>query len=163
MESAPQPTRSFRSCLPGASLFPRLTFQRFAPFTSPSFNLPPENVQDLSFQPLAGSFTSPKKSSPLESSKSSLFFQNTRGGVSLKIPLLESTRSRLFFPDPFATWLPPGRRPSQFCLGAPVPRWQICGAERTLPPRHESDTAATEGSRGGRATLGEKCATGLSR
>jgi hypothetical protein len=80
MESAPQPTRSFRSCLPGASLFPRLTFQRFAPFTSPSFNLPPENVQDLSFQPLADSFASPKKSSPLESSKSSLFFQNTRGG-----------------------------------------------------------------------------------
>ena len=118
MESAPQPTRSFRSCLPGASLFPRLTFQRFAPFTSPSFNLPPENVQDLSFQPLAGSFLSPKKSSPLESSKSSLFFQNTRVGVSLKIPLLESTRSRLFFPDPFATWLLPGRQPSQFCLRA---------------------------------------------
>jgi len=40
--------------------------------------------QDLLFQPLADSFTSPKKSSPLESSKSSLFFQNAGvwGGAS---------------------------------------------------------------------------------
>jgi hypothetical protein len=152
MESAPQPTRSFRSCLPGASLFPRLTFQRFAPFTSPSFNLPPENVQDLSFQPLAGSFLSPKKSSPLESSKSSLFFQNTRGGGIPQNPPFGINKIQALFSRSVCDLVSP--RPSAISILSPCPPWQICGAERTLPPRHESDTAATEGSRSGTAPLG---------
>ena len=64
------------------------------------------------FQYFAASWTSPKKSTPLQSSKSSLFLQNTRGGGAAKIASLESTISRLFFPPLFATQLSPrGCRP----------------------------------------------------
>src|SRR5216684_3902074 len=47
--------------------------------TSTQFPLPATSYP-LSFQAIAASLRSPKKSNPLESSKSSLFLQNTRGG-----------------------------------------------------------------------------------
>jgi hypothetical protein len=58
------------------------------------------STQPFCFHILAGSLSSPKTSTPLESSKSRLFSQNIRGGGTAKIASLESTTSRLFFPAP---------------------------------------------------------------
>ena len=74
--------------------------------------------QPFCFHILAGSLSSPKKSTPLESSKSRLFFQNTRGGGTAKIASLESTTSRLFFPALFASQLRPRLRSLSLRPGA---------------------------------------------
>ena len=141
-----------------ASIYRRSRYSHSHPSTFPL-----KTSQDLLFQPLADSFTSPKKSSPLESSKSRLFFQNTRGGgVSPKSPFWNQQDPDSFFPTCLRLGYSPAADHLNSVSAPSVPRGQIRGAERSLPPRHESDTAATEGSRGGRAALGEKCATCLS-
>ncbi len=66
---------------------------RLLPNTPPAAR--PE-TQALSFQILAHSFALTKKSTPLSSIASALFAQNTRGGVSLRLPLF----------SPFLTSLP---------------------------------------------------------
>jgi hypothetical protein len=114
MKSAPQPTLPLSPCLPAASVFnlPHDAVRILQPSQ-------PKTVQHLSFQPLAASLPSFCDSHPLFSTAYSLFSQSTRGGVPPKISLLESTTSRLFFPDLFATQLsqspgspsvPPGNR-----------------------------------------------------
>ncbi len=66
---------SFRALLPLTAIsFFATHFHAFARFLS---SIQP---QLSSFQSLAASCASPKKSSPLESNKSGLFLQNTRGG-----------------------------------------------------------------------------------
>jgi hypothetical protein len=54
-------------------------------------NVPPRQV--LSFHQLAASLSLPKTPTSLQSSKSRLFFGNTRGGVPLHFSLLESATS----------------------------------------------------------------------
>jgi hypothetical protein len=73
-----------------------------------------DSSQPFCFHILADSWSSPKNSTPVESSKYRLFPQNTRGGGAAKIASVESTTSRLFFLTLFASQLRPRLcRPSQ--------------------------------------------------
>ena len=67
-----------------------------------------------SFQQLAASLSLPKKSTPLQSSKSRLFCQNTRGGVPSAISVLRSQCPR-FSPCPLCLCgkIPSRRNPAQ--------------------------------------------------
>jgi len=85
MKSAPQPTLQFSPCLPGASLLPQRS-SSFALFAFQPLTRKPEDVQRLSFQPLAASLPSFCDSHPLFSVAYSLFCQNTRGGYTPENP-----------------------------------------------------------------------------
>ena len=57
------------------------------PSAIPTFKrLDPQTCQLFCLQKLAASFASPKKSTPLQSNKSSLFLQKTPGGVCATVP-----------------------------------------------------------------------------
>src|SRR5712664_2207022 len=129
-----------------------LNLPTFALFAFPCFNLPTSKRLKIFCFNLLRTLLHLQKSQVLWNQANPASFSKMPGcgvghpernygtpgvGVSLKIALLESTRSRLFFPDLFATWLLPGRRPSQFCLGALCasvanPR---CGAHTPPAPR----------------------------
>ena len=99
----PSILNSFRTLLPLTAIsFFASQFHAFVRFLS---SIQP---QVSSFQSLAASCASPKKSSPLESNKSGLFLQNTRGGGGCPwIPLRLSTVDCQLAEgsDPFKTFI----------------------------------------------------------
>ena len=96
------------------------------------------SLQPFCFHTFAASLTSPKKSTPLESNKSSLFFKITRGGG---VP----QKSRLWnqqHPDPFC------RLCLQFSYGfPPTPNLSLClGASVAIQSAPFSASASTRRS-----------------
>src|SRR5580765_740621 len=85
----------------------------FAALTNTSHPIESAHFETLCFDTLARSCALPKKPSPLQSDKSSLFLQNTRGGCT-------PTQHRRFAPPTiFRAFLDPASAPPLSCFSIP--------------------------------------------
>src|SRR5216683_3036095 len=102
--------------------------------TSTQFPLPATSYP-LSFQAIAASFALPKKSSPLESSKSSLFLQNTRGGGTPTNRSFGINNFQPLFPRPVCKAVTPAANRALSPCPAPAPAPARSARLRSKPLR----------------------------